>query len=143
MKLQRLLQLLDSCANPELRKPFLEMTLAIELGYSFALPAAPVDSVVAHFEQFHASVTKEVIGQMNEMYPFSINVTYNMVVDVYRNRYSLCHEPRQLSCSDIAAQLARPAFEQSVSKVHADVLNCGYSNLLRTDLAEFVRRFVV
>lgn len=143
MKLQRLLQLLEGCEKPELRKPFLETALAIELGYAFTLPSAAVDSVVAHFEQFHAETAKRVIGEMNELYPFSVNVTYNMVVDVYRNRYVLCHEPRQLSCTDIVAQLKRPAFEQSVDPVHAEVLNCGYGNLLRSDVAEFVRRFVV
>ncbi|MNI92264.1 hypothetical protein D3C73_1500370 [compost metagenome] len=66
-----------------------------------------------------------------------------MVVDVYRNRYTVCYEPRLLSCEDIAAQLRRPAFEASVDKVHSEVLSAGYANLLREDLAEFIRRFIV
>jgi len=143
MKIQRLLQLLEGCDRPELRKPFLESCLAIELGYSFTLPSSPVESPVAHFDQFHAETAKRVIGEVNEMYPFSTNVTYNMVVDVYRNRYTLCHEPRLLSCEDIAAQLQRPAFNASVDKVHVEVLSGGYANLLRGDLSEFVRRFIV
>lgn len=143
MQIQRLLKLLESCEKPELRKPFLETALAVELGYAFGLPSAPVDSVVAHFEQFHAEAAKKVIGEVNELYPIAVNVTYNMVIDVYRNRYALCHEPRNLTVSDIVAQLSRPAFEQSVDQVHARVLNEGYGNLLRSDLAEFVRRFVV
>jgi hypothetical protein len=143
MKLNRLLQLLESCPSADLRKPFLETALAIELGYAFALPTTPVDSVVAHFDQFHADAAKKVIGELNNLYPFSVNVTYNMVVDVYRNRYVLCHVPSELTCEDICAQLSRPAFEQTVDAVHAKVLTQGYGNLLRSDLAEFVRRFVV
>lgn len=142
MKIQRLQQLLDTCENAELRKPFLETALAVELGYAFPLPSAPVESVVAHFEQFHADIAKRVIGEMNELYPFSVNVAYNMALDVYRNRYLICHEPRSLTCADICAQLARPSFENSVTPKHAQVLSGNYANLLRSDLADFVRRFI-
>jgi len=143
MNITRLLQLLDSCEKPEMRKPFLETALAIELAYQFALPSTVVESPVAHFEQFHAQVAKTVIGQVNELYPFSVNVVYNMVVDTYVNRYTLCHEPRKLSCSDISAMLKRPAFQDTVDVVHADALHSGYANLLRSDLSEFIRRFIV
>ncbi|MNO21476.1 hypothetical protein D3C76_112500 [compost metagenome] len=143
MKIQRLMQLLESVERPDLRKPFLETALAVELAYSLPLPTGKVESVVVHFDQFHADSVRRVIGEVNELYPFNINVTYNMVVDVYRNRYTVCYEPRLLSCEDIAAQLRRPAFEASVDKVHSEVLSAGYANLLREDLAEFIRRFIV
>ncbi|MNO09326.1 hypothetical protein D3C81_2324160 [compost metagenome] len=64
-------------------------------------------------------------------------------MDVYKNRYVICHEPQLLSCDDIAAQLRRPAFQASVDAVHSEVLNVGYGKLLRDDLAEFIRRFIV
>lgn len=143
MNITRLLQLLEAVANPAERKPFLETALAVELGYTFPLPSSKVDSVVVHFEQFHADIVKKVIGQLNEMYPFSVNVTYNMVVDIYRNRYTLCHEPRLLSVEDICAQLRRPAFEASVDEVHASVLNNSVGGLMRSDLSDFIRRFIV
>lgn len=142
MKIQRLLQLLESCPKPELRKPFLETALAIELGYAFSLPTAKVESVIAHFEQFHAEAAKRIIGELNEMYPFSVNVTYNMAVDVYKNRYTICHEPKLLSIADICSQLQRPAFEASVDAAHATVLNEGMGGLLRSDMADFVRRYI-
>ena len=47
MNIQKLLQILDTCEKPELRKAFLESTLAIELGYSVTLPSSKVESVVA------------------------------------------------------------------------------------------------
>jgi len=143
MKIARLIQLLDTVEKSELRKPALETALAIELGYAFALPSAKVDSVVAHFEQFHAEAAQRVIGEVNEMYPFSVTVTYNMVVDVYKNRYVVCHEPRLLSIQDLCAQLSRPAFAASVDAAHASVLNEGMAGLLRSELADYIRRFVV
>lgn len=143
MNITRLLQLLEGVANPADRKPFLETALAVELGYTFPLPATKVDSVVVHFEQFHADITKTVIGRLNEMYPFSVNVTYNMVVDIYKNRYVLCHEPRLLTVEDICVQLRRSAFEASVDKQHADVLNQSVGGLMRSDLSDFIRRFIV
>lgn len=143
MNITRLNELLGAVANPAERKPFLETALAVELGYSFPLPASKVDSVVVHFEQFHADVTKEVIGRLNEMYPFSVNVTYNMVVDIYKNRYVLCHEPRLLTVEDICAQLRRSAFEASVDEVHANVLNNSVGGLMRSDLSDYIRRFIV
>jgi hypothetical protein len=142
MNITRLLQLLEAVPNPAERKPFLETALAVELGYTFPLPGSKVDSIVMHFEQFHADVVKRVIGQLNEMYPFSVNVTYNMVVDIYKNRYVLCHEPQLLSVEDICVQLRRPAFEASVDAVHASVLNNSVGGLMRSDLSEFIRRFV-
>lgn len=143
MNITRLLQLLEAVQNPAERKPFLETALAVELGYTFPLPSTKVDSIVVHFEQFHAEVTKKVIGQLNEMYPFSVNVTYNMVVDIYKNRYVLCHEPRLLSVEDICVQLRRSAFEASVSPTHASVLNNSVGGLMRGDLSDFIRRFIV
>lgn len=143
MKIQRLLQLLDCVDNAALKKPFLEAALAIELAYQFDLPNARVDSVIAHFEQFHAEMAKRIIGEVNELYPFAVNVTYNMTVDAYKNRYTLCYEPRLLSCEDIAAQLARPAFEASVDKLHLEAIEGKYSSILRSDLSDFIRRFVV
>lgn len=143
MNITRLLQLLDAVPNAAERKPFLETALAVELGYCFPLPSSKVDSVVVHFEQFHADITKKVIGQLNEMYPFSINVTYNMVVDIYKNRYTLCHEPRLLSVEDICAQLRRPAFQASVDAAHAEAINNNVGGLMRSDLSEFIRRFIV
>lgn len=142
MNIQKLLQILDACEDPALRKAFLETTLAVELGYSLTLPSAKVESVVAHFEQFHAETVKRVIGEVNEMYPFATQVTYNMVVDMYKNRYAICFEPRLLSCEDIAAQLSRPAFQSSVDPVHARVLNEKYAIVLREDMAAFIRRFI-
>lgn len=143
MKIARLIQLLDTIQQPEMRKPALETALAIELGYAFDLPSGKVESIIAHFEQFHAETVKRVIGEMNEMYPFSMNVTYNMVVDVYKNRYTIAFEPSLLSIEDICAQLSRPAFAASVDAAHANVLQQGMGGLLRSDLAEYVRRFVV
>lgn len=143
MNISRLLQLLSAVERPELRKPFLETALAVELGYSFPLPSGKVDSIVSHFEQFHADVSKRVIGQLNEMYPFSVNVTYNMVVDVYRNRYTLCHEPQLLSVEDICSQLRRPAFEASVDAVHSEVLKGDVASMMREDLGGYIRRFIV
>ena len=143
MNISRLLQLLSAVERPELRKPFLETALAVELGYSFPLPSGKVDSIVSHFEQFHADVSKRVIGELNEMYPFSVNVTYNMVVDIYRNRYTLCHMPELLTCEDICSQLRRPAFEASVDAVHSEVLKGDVASMMREDLGSFVRRFVV
>lgn len=142
MKIQRLLQLLESVPKPELRKPFLETALAVEIAYSLALPSGRVESVVAHFDQFHAEQVKQIIGEVNELYPFNVNVTYNMVVDAFKNRYVICHEPCLLTADDIAAQLRRPAFQMSVDPVHAEVLQAGYSKLLRDDLCEFIRRFI-
>ena len=144
MNIARLNQILADIERPELRKPFLETALAIELGYAFPLPATKVDSVVVHFEQFHADVTKRVIGNLNEMYPFSVNVTYNMVVDIYRNRYTLCHEPRLLSIEDICFELRRPAFQASVTPAHAEALQAStLGRLMRDDLADYLRRFIV
>ncbi|MNH65284.1 hypothetical protein D3C73_172910 [compost metagenome] len=143
MNITRLLQLLEGVANPAERKPFLETALAVELGYTFPLPGSKVDSIVVHFEQFHADVVKKVLGNVNEMYPFSLNVTYNMVVDIYKNRYVLCHEPQLLSVQDICVQLRRPAFEASVDAVHADVLNNSVGGLMRSDLSDYIRRFIV
>lgn len=143
MNIARLIQLLGAVENAELRKPALETALAVELGYSFSLPSEKVESVIAHFEQFHAEAAKRVIGEVNEMYPFAMNVTYNMVVDVYKNRYTVCHEPRLLSVQDISAQLSRPAFAASVDAVHAEVLNVGVAAVLRSDLADYIRRFIV
>ena len=142
MDIQELLQILDTCEKPELRKAFLESTLAIELGYSVTLPSSKVESVVAYFEQFHAEAVKRVIGEMNEMYPIAVNVVYNMAVDVFRNRYAICHEPTLLSCEDIAAQLSRPAFAASVDAVHAEAVLCKNSSLLRSDIGQFIRRFI-
>lgn len=141
MNITRLMELLNEVPAQD-RKAFLETALAVELGYSFPLPANKVDSVVVHFEQFCAPVVKEVIGRLNEMYPFSINVTYNMAVDVYKNRYVLCHEPRLLTVEDICVQLKRSAFEASVDAQHACVLNNSVGGLMRGDLSEFIRRFI-
>lgn len=143
MKIQRLLQLLDTVKEAHLRKPFLETCLAIELAYQFELPSSKVDSVVAYFEQFHAETSKRVISEVNELYPISVNVSYNLVVDAYRNRYVLCHEPRLISCDDIAKQLNRPAFEASVDQVHLEAIQNNQAGLLRNDLSEFIRRFAV
>ncbi|MNP89084.1 hypothetical protein D3C85_14840 [compost metagenome] len=142
MNISSLLKILDTCERPELRKPFLESVLAVELGYSLSLPSAKVESVVAHFEQFHAEAVKRVIGEVNEMYPLAVNVVYNMVVDVYKNRYTICHEPRLISCEDIAAQLSRPAFQASVDAVHAEVMCLNNALLLRSDVGQFIRRFI-
>ncbi len=143
MKIQRLMQLLDCVDDALLRKPFLEAALALELAYSFALPTTKVDSVVAHFEQFHADVAKRVIGEVNELFPIAVTVTYNMVVDLYKNRYVICHEPRLLNWSDVRTQLSRPAFAASVTPQHLEVLNGQHSNVLRSELGEFIHRFVV
>jgi len=144
MNITRLNQLLAAVERPEMRKAFLETALAVELGYAFPLPSTKVDSVVVHFEQFHADVTKRIIGNLNEMYPFSVNVTYNMVVDIYRNRYTICHEPRLMTIEDICSELRRPSFQASVDPVHAEVLQTNMlGRLMRDDLAEYLRRFIV
>lgn len=142
MKIQRLLQLLECVDNAALKKPFLEASLAIELAYQFELPNAKVDSVIGYFEQFHAETAKRVIAEVNELYPFSVNVTYNMTVDAYKNRYTLCFEPRLLTSQDIAAQLTRPAFEASVDKLHLEAIGGKYGSMLRSDLSDFIRRFI-
>jgi hypothetical protein len=143
MNISRLIQLLDTIPEAQSRKPALEVAIAIELGYAFDLPSGKVESIVAHFEQFHSDNAKRVIGELNEMYPFAVNVVYTMVVDVYKNRYTVAYEPRLLSVEDICAQLSRPAFQASVSAVHANVLQTGMGGLLRSELTEFVRRFIV
>lgn len=141
MDIIRLSEIL-STVGAEDRKALVETSLAIELGYTFGLPSCKVDSVVAYFEQFHAEVVKRVIGGLNELYPFSVQTTYNMVVDVYRNRYVLCHEPGLLTSDDICQQLKRQAFEATVDQKHACVLNVAVSPLLRNDLTGYIRRFV-
>ncbi|MCY1278820.1 hypothetical protein D9M68_19510 [compost metagenome] len=143
MNISRLIQLLDTIPEAAMRKPALETAIAVELGYAFDLPGGKVESIIAHFEQFHAEPAKRVIAELNEMYPFSINVVYNMVVDVYKNRYTIAYEPRLLSVEDICGHLARPAFKASVDPVHANVLVLGMGGLLRSELTDFVRRFVV
>lgn len=141
MDIIRLSEILSTvCAED--RKALVETALAIELGYSFALPSSKVDSVVAHFDQFYAEVVKRVIGGLNEIYPFSTQITYNMVIDIYRNRYILCHEPALLTSDDICQQLRRAAFEATVDQKHACVLNTAISPLLRKDLTGYIRRFV-
>lgn len=141
MDIIRISELL-STVNAEDRKALVETALAVELGYSFTLPASKVDSVVAYFEQFHAESVKRVIGGLNEVYPFSTQLTYNLVVDIYRNRYVLCHEPQLLTVDDICQQLKRQAFEATVDQKHACVLTAAVSPLLRKDMAGYIRRFV-
>ena len=142
MNIQKLLQILDTCENPAQRKTFLETVLGVELGYSLSLPSARVESVVAYFEQFHAEMVKRVLSEVNEMYPFAVNVTYNLVVDVFKNRYVICHEPALLSCEDIAAHLSRPAFAASVDVAHAEAILSKNSAVLRSDIGQFIRRFI-
>jgi hypothetical protein len=143
MNISRLIQLLDTIPEAAMRKPALETAVAVELGYAFDLPSGKVESIVAHFEQFHAEGAKRVLGELNEMYPYAINVTYNMMIDVYKNRYTVAYEPRLLSVEDICGQLARPAFMASVDAVHANVLVLGMGGLLRSELTDYVRRFIV
>lgn len=142
MKIERLVALLEKCEDVEKRKPFLEVCLAVELSYRLELPPTKVDSVVTHFEQFHAELVKRVIGEVNEVYPISVNVCYNLVVDSYKNRYVLCHEPTVLSGEDICHQLCRATFEQSVTPNHLEAVKGPFSKLLRSDLNEFVGRFI-
>lgn len=142
MNIQKLLQILDTCENPAQRKTFLETVLGVELGYSLSLPSARVESVVAYFEQFHAEVVKRILSEVNEMYPFAVNVTYNLVVDVFKNRYVICHEPRLLSAEDIMGHLQRPAFMTAVDEAHACVLREKHTCVLREEVSNFIRRFI-
>lgn len=142
MNIQRLLQLVETVQDPMQRKSYLEVMLAIELGYHIALPSEKVDSIVAHLEQFHAPVVKRVIGEINELYPFNVTSTYNLVVDVYRQRYLICHCPGQLNASAITSMLEGAQFKEALMPRHLDALKCGsYDQVVRNELREFVNRF--
>ena len=142
MKMQRLLEIVDKCESIEQRKKFVEVALGLELSYSLPLPSGKVDSVIAYFEEHHTELVQRVISELNEIYPISVNVTYNIVVDSYKNRYCLCHEPRALSISHICSQLSRASFEQSVTPEHLTALQGPYSSLGRSELSDFIGRYI-
>lgn len=124
------------------KKAFLEVSLAVELAYAFSLPSAPVVSVVAHFDQFHADTAKRVISEINEMYPVSVQSTYNLVVDLYKTRYDMVHEPRKLE-SSLLADIGRACqMTSSLSDAHRDALYNAYSRQARGQFADYITRHV-
>lgn len=143
MKITELLKHLDdACFGTGDRKAYLEVTLAAELAFSVALPSLPVANVVQFFEDSAGSVVKRVIGEINEMYPISTQVCYNLAVDLYKGRYTLVHEPRLLSGEDIACLLSRPAVKCAMTNDHRDALYSNYSSMMRSSLSEFITRYV-
>lgn len=143
MKVQRLNELLSGIENPLERKPCLELALAVETAYKLELPATPVDSIVVHFEQYHADTVKRIIGDVNELFPVAVMVTYNLIIDVYRTRYCLCHNPRALNSEQIRSILNNDVMVTTMTPEHKDALvNCDKSTLLRKDLSEYLCRFI-
>lgn len=143
MKITELLQHLESaCFGTGDRKAYLEVTLAAELAWSVALPSMPVANVVQFFEDSAGSVVKRVIGEINEMYPISTQVCYNLAVDMYKGRYTLVHEPRLLSGEDIARLMSRSAVQCAMTEDHQTALGNNYSSMMRSNLAEFITRYV-
>lgn len=144
MKITDLLKHLDSACFGEVdRKAYLEACLAAELAFSVTLPSMPVANVVQFFEESAGSVTKRVIGEINEMYPISTQVCYNLTVDMYKARYTLVHEPRLLSGEDISRMMCRPAVNAAATEQHKNALFNNYAGMTRSCLAEFVTRYVV
>lgn len=143
MKITELLENLNNaCFGSGDRKAYLEVTLAAELAWSVTLPSMPVANVVQFFEESAGSVVKRVIGEINEMYPISTQVCYNLAVDMYKGRYTLVHEPRLLSGEDIARLMSRSAVQCAMTEDHKTALGNNYSSMMRSNLAEFITRYV-
>lgn len=144
MKITDLLEHLDSaCFGTGDRKAYLEVTLAAELAWSIALPSMPVANMVQFFEESAGDVVKRVIGEINEMYPISTQVCYNLAVDLYKGRYTILHEPRLLTGEDIARLMCRPAVQCAMTDDHKAALGNNYCSMMRGNLAEFITRYVV
>lgn len=143
MKITELFQHLDqACWDNTNRKAFLEVCLAAEIAFSIGLPSQPVSSVVQYFEEFGGDTAKRIIGEINEMFPISTQVCYNLTVDFYKGRYVMVHEPRLLSGEDIARLLNRAATQSAMTDAHKDALYNNFASLTRSRLAEFVTRYV-
>lgn len=144
MKITDLLEYIDtSCDVATNKKAFLEVSLAVELAFAMQLPSQPVNCVVSYFEEFHAEKTRRVIGEINEMYPISVQVCYNLTVEYFKARYTMVHEPRLLTNSDIARLMSRPAVINSASEEHCEAMATQYFSSTRAVLAEFVGRYVL
>jgi hypothetical protein len=145
MKITDLLKHLDDAARLDSsldRKAFLEVSLAAELAFAVTLPSGPVASVVAYFEEMHASQVKRVISEVNELFPIGIITTYNVTVDCYKARYALCHEPRLLTAQDIGTMVNRPAVGAALTDAHRTALFGQYACTLRSGLADYITRYV-
>jgi hypothetical protein len=143
MNIVELLKHLDTaCWDNTNRKAFLEATLAAEIAYAVTLPSMPVANVVQYFEESSSSQAKRIIGEINEMFPISTQVCYNLTVDMYKARYTMVHEPRLLSGEDIARLLNRTAVQVAMTEDHKTALFNSYAGTTRSSLAEFITRYV-
>lgn len=148
MKITELLKLLDDAAaaapteRPFDRKAFLEVALAAEIAWNLPLPSAPVASLVEQFETLHADLVKRIIADVNEMSTISVQVCYNLVVDLYKARYTIVYEPRLLTSNDLAQLLSRPAVQVAMTEEQKAALYSQYSNCLRSGLSEFLVRYM-
>lgn len=143
MNIVELLKHLDSaCWDSVNRKAYLEVCLATELAFALPLPTMPVGNVVQQFEDVGGTQAKRVIGEINEMYPISTQVCYNLTVDFYKARYTMVHEPRLLTGEDMARLLNRGAVQCAMSDAHKDALFNNYAGMTRSSLSEFITRYV-
>lgn len=143
MNIIELLKHLDSaCWDNTNRKAYLESCLAAEIAYAVTLPSMPVANVVQYFEDNASTQAKRIIGEINEMYPISVQVCYNLSVDMYKARYTMVHEPRLLSGEDISRLLNRAAVQCAMTDAHKDALFNNYASTTRSCLAEFITRYV-
>lgn len=143
MKITDLLKCLDqACPEGQNKKVFLEMALAVEIGFSAALPSSPVASVVQYFEEMTGPLAKRVIGEINEMYPISVQTCYNSAVDFYKARYALVHEPRLLTNSDVASLLNRSATSACLTDDQAAAVFNTYASTARSSFADFITRYI-
>lgn len=143
MNIVELLKHLDNaCWDSTNRKAFLEATLAAEIAFAVTLPSMPVANVVQYFEDSASSQAKRIIGEINEMFPISTQVCYNLTVDMYKARYTMVHEPRLLTGADISRLLNRPAVQAAMTEDHTNALYNNYADTTRSSLAEFITRYV-
>lgn len=143
MNIVELLKHLDSvCGDGVDRKAYLEVCLGAELAFAIPLPTMPVGNVVQQFEDVGGAQAKRVIGEINEMFPISTQICYNLAVDFYKARYTMVHEPRLLNGGDISRLLCRPAVECAMTETHQNALFNNYAGMTRSSLSEFITRYV-
>lgn len=144
MKLTELLNHLErACADGVSKKAYLETAIAIELAFAMALPSQRVDCPVAYFEQMHQALAQRVIGEVNELFPISLQSAYKLTVDLYIARYKLVHEPRLLDATQISNLLDSTAVRGTLTDDYRKALYCSYLNVGRSTMADFVGRYVL
>lgn len=144
MKLTQLLNHLDqACAEGVSKKAYLEVSVATELAWAFSLPSQKVDCPVAYFEQMHQALAQRVIGEVNELFPISMQAAYKLCVDLYVARYTLVHEPRKLDANQVSSLMDNVQVRNVLTDDQRKGLYCSYLNVGRATMADFIGRYVL